>query len=82
VRAAVARYDGVEQAAGDGYVQASACESSPAGAIGHHYVNFALMADPSIDPLRPEVLLYLPDSNGNLKLVGVEYLRFDADGSR
>ena len=81
VRAASARYHSVEQATRDGYVQASPCESSPAGAMGQHWVNFALMADPAIDPLRPEVLLYLPDSNGNLKLVAVEYLKFDADGS-
>jgi len=81
VRAAVARYHSVEQATRDGYVQASPCESSPAGAMGQHWVNFALMANPAIDPLRPEVLLYLPDANGNLKLVGVEYLKFDADGS-
>ena len=81
VRAAVARYHSVEQASRDGYVQASACEESPAGAMGYHYANFGLMADPTIDPLRPEVLLYLPDANSNLKLVGVEYLQFDADGS-
>ena len=81
VRAAVARYHSVEQATHDGYVRASACESSAAGAMGHHYANFALMADGQIDPLRPEVLLYLPDANGNLGLVGVEYLKFDADGS-
>jgi hypothetical protein len=81
VRAAVAKYHSVEQATRDGYVQASPCESSPAGAMGQHWVNFSLMANPAIDPLRPEVLLYLPDSNGNLKLVGVEYLKFDADGS-
>jgi hypothetical protein len=81
VRAAVAKHHSVEQATRDGYVQASPCESSPAGAMGQHWVNFALMASPAIDPLRPEVLLYLPDSNGNLKLVGVEYLKFDADGS-
>ena len=33
VRAAVARYHSVEQATRDGYVQASACEESPAGAM-------------------------------------------------
>src|SRR5688572_30454536 len=81
VRAAVARYHSVEQAIRDGYVQASPCESSPAGTMGHHYANFTLMADPAIEPLRPEVLLYVPDSNGKLKLVAVEYLKFDADGS-
>jgi len=49
--------------------------------MGHHYANFALMADGGIDPLRPEVLLYLPDTNGTLKLVAVEYSKRDADGS-
>ena len=81
VRGATARYHSIEQATRDGYVQASPCESSPAGAMGQHWVNFALMANPAIDPLRPEVLLYLPDANGNLELVAVEYLKFDADGS-
>ena len=81
VRAAVARYHSVEQATRDGYVQASACEESPAGAMGYHYANFGHMADPTIDPRRPEVPAYLPDANGNLELVGVEYLKFDADGS-
>jgi hypothetical protein len=81
VRAVVARYHSVEQATRDGYVRASVCESSAAGAMGHHYANPALMADGRIDPLQPEVLLYLPGANGKLRLVGVEYLKFDADGS-
>jgi hypothetical protein len=81
VRAAVARYHSVDQASRDGYVQASPCESSAAGTMGQHWANFALMADGVIDPLRPEVLLYLPDANGNRKLVAVEYWKRDADGS-
>ena len=81
VRAAVARFHSLEQAERAGYVRGSPCEASVAGAMGHHYPNPALMADREIDPLRPEVLLYLPDGNGNLKLVGVEYWMRDADGS-
>ena len=38
-------------------------------------------ADPAINPLQPEALLYVPDGNGSLKLVAVEYVKFDADGS-
>lgn len=75
VRAAVARCHSAEQAARDGYVRASACESSPGGAMGYHYANFARIADPALDPLRPEVLLYLPGDDGELKLVAVEYLK-------
>lgn len=79
VRSAVARFHSVEQAAAAGYQPGSPCESSPAGTMGVHYVNGPLAGDPAIDPLRPEVLLYLPDGSGDLKLVAVEYLRFDAD---
>jgi hypothetical protein len=78
VRAALAHYNSVQHAERDGYVPTSPCESSPAGTMGIHYLNPALLG-PGIDPLRPEVLLYLPDRNGNLKLVGVEYFAVDAD---
>ncbi len=80
IRAATARYHSPAQAERDGYVQASPCETSPAGGMGYHYVNFALLEDPAIDPLRPEILLYAPRSNGTVELVGVEYLAFDDDG--
>lgn len=78
VRAALAHYHSIEHAVRDGYIPTSPCEQSPAGAMGIHYLNPALV-DAVIDPLRPEVLLYLPDAHGNLKLVGVEYFTPDAD---
>lgn len=78
VRAALAKYHSVELAERAGYIPTSPCEQSPAGAMGIHYLNPALLA-PGIDPLQPEVLLYLPDRNGNLKLVGVEYFSVAAD---
>ena len=79
VRAAVARYHSFEQAEADGYTGAGEhCVASPAGAMGIHALNPALMADPAIDPLRPEVLLYVP-KDGKLELVGVEYFKADAD---
>ena len=81
VRAAVAPYHSVEQAVGAGYIFSAdePCISSPLGTMGTHRVNPALMADPAIDPLRPEILLYVPKDNGKLRLVGVEYLRRAAD---
>ncbi len=79
VRGALARYNSIGQAERDGYVPASPCEQLPGvGGMGIHYVNPGLMA-PGIDPLRPEILLYLPDADGNLKLIGVEYFQADAD---
>ena len=78
VRAATAKYHDVNVALADGYIPASGCEASPAGTMGIHYMNPSLLG-PGNDPLRPEVLLYLPNGNGSLKLVGVEYFQADAD---
>jgi hypothetical protein len=82
VRAAVARYHSFYQAARDGYtIENEPCVAEPGlGTMGIHAINPALIADPAIDPLRPEILLYAPRANGELELVGVEYMRPDADG--
>jgi hypothetical protein len=73
-RAATARYHSFEQALADGYtIEGEPCVQEAAGAMGIHAVNHTLAGDLTIDPLRPEILLYLPDGNGNLRLVGVEY---------
>lgn len=80
VRAATAKYHSFARAQADGYsVENEPCVASPAGTMGIHAVNEALIADPGIDPLRPELLLYVPGPNGKLKLIGVEYFKVDAD---
>jgi hypothetical protein len=82
VKAATARYHSVAQAITDGYTGVGEpCVASPDGAaMGIHFINPALMADTTLDPLRPEILLYVPKANGKLSLVGVEYWVADADG--
>jgi len=82
VRSSMARYHSPAQAERAGYELASPCEVSPVGdgGMGFHYVKAALIEDPAIDPLRPEILLYAPKENGRVELVGVEYLTFDEDG--
>ena len=81
VRAATARYHSVDQALADGYsLEGEPCVSSPFGTMGFHAVNLGLVFDPAIDPLRPEVLLYVPGDDGSLKLVAVEYFKADVDG--
>ncbi len=82
-KAATARYHSFKQALKNGYsVEGEPCVP-PVGprspAMGIHAENEALMADPAIDPLRPELLLYIPDKHGKLRLVGVEYWKADAD---
>ena len=79
-KAATARYASVEQAKKDGYTGANEpCVSSPGGAMGIHYVNPPLLGDPALDVRRPEILVYLPDADGKLKLVAIEYWKADAD---
>lgn len=78
-RAATAKYNAVAKARMDGYVPASPCASSPDGTMGIHYVNPRLASDGALDPERPEALLYVPDEDGKLELVGVEYFLVAAD---
>lgn len=74
VRAATANFHSLTQAAKAGYsYEGEPCVESPAGAMGIHAVNFGLASDLAVDPLRPEVLVYFPDGNGQLQLVAVEY---------
>jgi hypothetical protein len=78
VRAATAQFHDVDDALAAGYVPVSDCEELPGvGAMGIHYLNPQLAADAVVDPLRPEVLLYLPTGK-HLQLVGVEYFVAEA----
>jgi hypothetical protein len=80
VRAAVARYHSFEQAERDGYtVAGEPCVVLPGGTMGIHAIKPELLSDDALDPLRPEILLYIPKGDGKLELVGVEYWRADAD---
>jgi hypothetical protein len=73
VRAATAHFQRVEVAEAAGYQMASPCVAHPElGGMGFHYVNFSLV-DLELDPLQPEIMVYAPLPNGNLKLVAVEY---------
>lgn len=76
-------------AAGYGRPPVAFCESSSTGAMGIHHGNFALLGvvpganpptgtDPTIDLLRPEVLLYEPQPDGTRRLVGIEYVVYRA----
>ncbi len=77
VRRATAPFHDVEVARQAGYGQFLGCVAQPGhGAMGIHYLNGALAGDAVLDPLRPEALMYEPDRNGRLQLVGVEYIVF------
>jgi hypothetical protein len=84
VRAATAKFTDVATAQAAGYGQlvdaaGIACIDNPAGGMGIHYVNLDLVLNPTLDPAKPEVLVYEHDKHGNLRLVAVEYVVFESD---
>lgn len=52
------------------------CMSDPAGsgAMGIHYGKPSLITDGTVRVDQPELLMYEPEKNGTLRLVGVEYI--------
>jgi len=80
-KAASAKFHSIRQAEAAGYALASPCVASPAGGMGFHYENPALMADDAIDAALPEILVYAAKANGKLELVALEYWKRDSDGS-
>ena len=87
IRQATARYRDINVALAEGYVQGSPCVSSNmGGAMGVHYINPALLfnSDGSLsaelNAATPEALMYEPQHNGSLCLVGVEYVAAAQEG--
>jgi hypothetical protein len=79
VRNATQQYQDVSKATG--YTPLLGCVSgSDHGAMGVHYVNTdlidgnTLLSNGQLDPTRPQALIYEPLSNGEMKLVGVEFI--------
>lgn len=81
IREATARYRHPDAAVAAGYVPTDVCEADPAqGGMGYHYGRAELLTDALVDPTQPEVLVYAPDRDGELRLAAIEYLAVDADG--
>jgi hypothetical protein len=77
VRRATTRFRDVEAAKAAGYQPTDECVDTRSGAMGFHYVNPGLVADPALEPKRPEILLYVEGRDGRLHLGGVEYFVLD-----
>ena len=73
IRAATARYHDVDAALAAGYVRVSPCVFNTAGSKAIHFQK-PVLVDAVVDVQAPEVLLYEPTKNGDLRLVGVEFL--------
>jgi hypothetical protein len=75
VRKATERFKYESVARSEGWVPATPCVSGPnSGAMGVHYVNFALVGDGVLRADQPEALIYEPTAGGGLRLVGVEFI--------
>jgi hypothetical protein len=75
VRDATARFQDVAVAEDAGYSLQFGCVSgSDYGAMGMHFVNFPLLMDGELDATRPEIVIYEPQPNGSLQLIGADYL--------
>ena len=75
VREITEQYKDVAVAKSAGYALAFGCVSGPeTGAMGLHYVNMPLVTDGEIDVNRPEIILYEPAGNDQVRLVGADYL--------
>src|SRR5690606_9304082 len=81
LRKAIAPYRQIDAAKSAGYTVEVAhptgghtCLAHPQlGGMGVHYLKPALV-DGTVDPNAPEVLIYEPQADGSLELVGVEYV--------
>ena len=80
VREATERFQDVEVAKKEGYGLLFGCVSGAEyGAMGLHFVNLALVADPTLDPTRPEIVIYEPQPDGSVRLIGADFLVFKED---
>jgi len=74
VRESTKQYLDVNQAVAAGYGPLFGCISgSDHGAMGVHYLNPNLL-NGTVNETQPQALIYEPQSNGKMKLVGVEYI--------
>jgi len=77
VREATERFKDVKVAEDEDYHLLFGCVSGPdAGAMGMHFVNRQLLGDGVIDASAPEIVIYEPQADGSLKLIGADYLVF------
>jgi len=75
VRESTEQYQEVSKAEAAGYSLKFGCVTGPdSGAMGMHFVNMPLVTDGVLDARRPEIVLYEPQPNGKLRLIGADYL--------
>ena len=75
VRESTAKYKDVSMAESDGYNLLFGCVTGPdSGAMGLHYVNMDLVGSGVVDATKPQIVIYEPQSDGHLRLIGADFL--------
>lgn len=78
VRAAIARFNTPDRATAAGWQLLPGldhCFESPEmGGMGVHYIDPDQLGNGTLDPLRPEALVFVPGPQGQLRLGAVEYI--------
>ena len=72
VRDALRKYEDPGAAVRDGYLSTLGCVEYPEGGMGVHFLNPALIG-PTLDPFRPQILVYEPAESGRLRLAAAEW---------
>jgi hypothetical protein len=81
VRESTERFKDVAEAEREHYSLLFGCVTGPdAGAMGLHFLNGDLLDEVNkngiFDPSRPQIVLYEPTADGNLRLLGADFLVF------
>lgn len=74
VKSATSQYTNFQTATDDGLIDVSGYVPN----MGHHYLNPALV-DGIFELEKPEIILYVPDDNGAMQMVAIEYAIVPAD---
>jgi len=78
LRAATEKFHKIEVAAEAGWNEQvpPGCFTSPAGSMGFHFRNLANVG--TLDPSAPQFVMYEPQQDGSMRLVGVEFIALGA----
>ena len=77
VRENTERFRDVHVAENEGYALMFGCVTGPdAGAMGLHYVNGQILSQNLLDPTKPTIVIYEPQKDGSLRLVGADFVVF------
>ena len=77
LRQVTAKYQNISTALANGYLETpltNCWQHVSAGGMGYHYQNPDFVNDGKVTLLEPELLMYEPQADGRLVLVGMEYI--------